>query len=562
MSETPTVNRFGPYLVQEKLGSGGMAIVYKALNEETHTTVALKILRASLMEQPGVVDRFKQEAELTHRLHHPHIVEVNTWGVIKNRFFLEMAYLPGGTLAQRFRNPVEMGHQEAIRLLRHIASALDYAHRQNVIHRDLKLENILLNRRGDASLSDFGIARIIDGDRLTTTGNVVGTPLYISPEQARGEKNLDHRADLYSLGILAYVMTVGHFPFNNDNMLAVMNQHVAEPVPPPSQMNPDLPRSLDSVLLKGLSKRREDRYPTADTFVEALSRAFSDHKTTNTLIDLWSDHSGKRIIVNRPTPPAERADDWYNKAKTTVQQNPAEAITYLKRALELEPLHSNANRMLLQLEGVSQLKPQPQPTKPSVDQSELEPLKKVNRARKRNIWTFIQIFAFILMSITSTFFILSFTGSPIAGRITEIITGKRPINEISGTPVRYIPHVVLTVEPQEVKKISLQQKLSAVLDNGVSHEYAFDAVSGQELAFAVWFVSPTANRVAKNVAVLNANDQDVTSICFHDQLIPGADTNIVFTCRINQTGQWKVRVFGIDGESTGAYFVTVENMAG
>src|SRR5215475_5594129 len=120
----PTVNRFGPYIVQEKLGAGGMSVVYRAMNEETHNTVALKILRQSLVEQPNVIDRFKQEAELSNRLHHPHIVAVNTWGSIKGRHFLELQYLPGGTLAQRFRAPVEMGPQEAVRLLRHIAGAL------------------------------------------------------------------------------------------------------------------------------------------------------------------------------------------------------------------------------------------------------------------------------------------------------------------------------------------------------------------------------------------------------------------------------------------------------
>jgi serine/threonine protein kinase len=563
MSETaPTVNRFGPYVVIEKLGTGGMSLVYRAINEETQNTVALKILRNSLVEQPGVVDRFKQEAEISNRLRHPHIVAVNTWGSIKGRYFLEMQYFPGGTLAERFRTPVEMGPQEAIRLLRHVASALDYAHRQNVIHRDLKLENILLDRRGDAALSDFGIARILDGDRLTATGNIVGTPYYISPEQARGEKNLDHRADLYSLAVIAYVLTVGHFPFSGENMLAVMNQHVAEPVPPPSQINLDLPRSIDNVLIKGMAKRREERYSSADTFVEALSRAFSDHKSRTTLIDLWSEHSGNQVVINHPIPTNETADDLYEKAKAAATENPVQAIGYLKRALDLEPLHSNANRMLLQLEGVNPINRPHQPALPPVSEEELEPLKKVNRGRRRSGWTWVAIIATVLMSMTSLFFVLSFTGSPIAARITEIITGKRPINEIAGTPVKDIPHIVLTVEPQEIKKIAPQERMSAVLDSGIAHEYYFDVQTGQEMAIAVWFVSPTANRVAKNVAILNSGRQDITALCQHDVLIPGSDTSVILTCRIDQTGTWRVRIFGIDGESTGAYFVSVENMAG
>src|SRR5215470_497301 len=130
------VNQFGPYLVQEKLGGGGMAVVYKALNEESRATVALKVLRSSMMEHEGIVERFMQEAMIANRLHHPHIVAVNNYGMLKGRFYLELEYLPGGTLAERFKKPVEMRPEEAVRLLRDVASALDYAHRQGIVHRD------------------------------------------------------------------------------------------------------------------------------------------------------------------------------------------------------------------------------------------------------------------------------------------------------------------------------------------------------------------------------------------------------------------------------------------
>src|SRR5215813_6928958 len=124
---TPTVNRFGQYIVQDKLGSGGMAVVYKALNEETKQTVALKILRSSVMEQQGVVERFKQEATIAERLHHAHIVAVNDFGSLKGRYYLDMEYMAGGTLAERFAKPTEISSQEVVRLLRNVASALDYA---------------------------------------------------------------------------------------------------------------------------------------------------------------------------------------------------------------------------------------------------------------------------------------------------------------------------------------------------------------------------------------------------------------------------------------------------
>ena len=344
----PASNQFGPYLVQEKLGGGGMAVVYKALNEESGATVALKVLRASLAEQPGIVERFMQEATIVNRLRHPHVVAVNNYGMLKGRFYLELQYMPGGTLAQRFKKPVEMGPQELVRLLRHVASALDYAHQQGVVHRDLKLENILLDKRGDALLSDFGIARLVDGDRITATGSVMGTPLYISPEQARGERITDHRVDLYSMAVIAYLLAVGRFPFNGTNALVILNQHVSEPAPIPSEINPRLPAALDMVLLKGLSKRPEERYASADTLVEALARAWSyDSQPSKTMIDLWSTHGVKPFVVEKPIVGSKTADEWLSDAVAATDTQ--EKITLLEEgagtrtaALEGKPVAVSA----------------------------------------------------------------------------------------------------------------------------------------------------------------------------------------------------------------------------
>ncbi|MBZ0289872.1 MAG: serine/threonine protein kinase, partial [Anaerolineae bacterium] len=423
MSEaSANTNRFGPYFVQEKLGGGGMAVVYKALNEESGATVALKVLRASLAEQAGMVERFMQEATIVNRLRHPHVVAVNNYGMLKGRFYLELQYMPGGTLAQRFKKPVEIGPQEAVRLLRHVASALDYAHQMGVVHRDLKLENILLDKRGDALLSDFGIARLVDGTRMTATGSVMGTPLYISPEQARGESKMDRRSDLYSMAVIAYLLAVGRFPFNGNNMLAILNQHVTEPVPLPSSINPNLPAALDAVLLKGLAKRPEERYPSADTLVEALARAWSyEEHPTKTRIDLWSDHSGKPIVEKPVTPVTETADDWVQKAAAATDTQ--EKIAHLKKALELEPLHSKANRMLFQVEGAKSMRQEQRVVTP-VPVEELAPLKKVNRKKKRGTWFYVGIFGFVMMSLTSTFFVLMVIGSPLPEQVLGIVSGK------------------------------------------------------------------------------------------------------------------------------------------
>lgn len=552
---SPANNRFGPYLVQEKLGGGGMAVVYKALNEETGATIALKVLRASLAEQTGMIERFMQEATIVNRLRHPHVVAVSKYGMLKARFYLELQYMPGGTLAQRFKKPIEIGPQEAVRLLRHVASALDYAHQMGVVHRDLKLENILLDKRGDALLSDFGIARLVDGTRMTATGSVMGTPLYISPEQARGETKMDKRSDLYSMAVIAYLLAVGRFPFNGSNALVILNQHVTEPVPLPSSINPNLPPALDAVLLKGLAKRPEERYPSADTLVEALARAWSyEEHPTKTRIDLWSDHAGKPVANQTPAPTTKNADDWVREAATAV--DPHEKIANLKKALELEPLHSKANRMLFQLEGAKSMR-QDKPASVTVTQEELAPLKKVNRKGRRSTWFYIGIFAFILSSVSSAFFVLSFTGSPIAGQITSIISGRRPVSDINGTPVKDIPNVVLTVQPQHAQPLTMGQKIADVMDNGISHEYDMDLSAGDEVNIAVWFASPTANHVGHNVAVLDPTGHNADSVCQRDRMIAG-DTNVVFNCLIKQTGIWKIRIFGIDGDSTGAYFVTAD----
>lgn len=555
---TPGSNRFGPFIVQEKLGGGGMAVVYKAVHEQTGSTVALKILRGSIAEQPGMADRFKQEAAIVNRLRHPHIVAVNDHGVIRGRPYMELQYMSGGTLAQRFKQPAEIGPQEAVRLLRHIASALDYAHRQGVIHRDIKLENILLDERGNASLADFGIARLIDSTHLTATGSIMGTPMYLSPEQANGSKDIDSRSDLYSLAVIAYLLAVGHFPFNGNNALSILNQHLTAPVPPPSTINPDLPKALDAVLLKAMAKRPEERYQLADTFVEAFSRSFNDHKSRSTRIDLWSDHTGKQMAIRPITLPGESAEDWYQKALRA--KNRGESIGFLKRALELDPLHSKANRLLFQLEGANpnKRKEAPQPTPTPVQTSELAPLKKVRQERKRSPWTYIALGGFVLMNLTLLLVVLTALGQ--GGNIMAVIDTLRgspaPVLDVNGTPAKDVPNLVLTVQPDGSESIRSESPVSDILDAGRSHEYRFNAASGDEAAIGIQFFSPTARDVKKNVAILDPAGQDSTALCQQDSILQDA-SGIAYICTINISGTWRVRIFGIEGESTGAYVISV-----
>jgi len=550
---TPPVNRFGPYIVHGKIGSGGMAVVYKAFNEETQKTVALKILRAAMMEQADVVERFKQEAKIAERLRHSHIVAVNNYGAVKGRYFLELQYMSGGTLGERLAKPVEIGAQEVVRMLRDIASGLDYAHRQGVIHRDLKLENILLDDKRSAFIADFSIARLNDSSKLTATGFVVGTPLTIAPEQARGDAGLDHRADLYSLAVIAYVLAVGRYPFNGSNPLAILHQHLSEPVPPPSLINTNLPKGLDAVLIKGLAKQPGERYPNADMFVEAFARVVGESSMSSTIIDLQSDVSGKRIDLPAPKK-TESADDWMQKAMATTDHE--EAIRHLKRVLEIEPLHSKANRLLFQLEGAVPKNTPVRPKPAAVTASDLSDLKKATAyKRKSSTWTYAVVIGVVLVGISLLFFYLMLSGSPIATQIANIIQGRHAVTEIDG-----VPNAVMQVLPQERTTLEDGQKANSRLENGFSSAYAFDAVKGQVFGIGVWFQDETAKHVTKNVAIVDASGKNASSRC-ERSTSSGADSAVSFSCTIDETGQWSVRILGITGESTGSYWVLVDRVA-
>jgi serine/threonine-protein kinase len=419
----PNTIRFGPYVIQEKLGAGGMAAVYKAFDEERGEEVALKVLHATLAAEAEIVQRFRQEVEIANRLRHAHVVAVYKQGIIKNRPFMVMRYMAGGTLAQRFQQPTEITSQHAVRLMRHIGSALDYAHRQGVVHRDLKLENILLDSRGDAYLSDFGIARIVGATRLTVTGSVVGTPLYISPEQARGKFDLDYRSDLYSLAVIAYVLAVGRFPFDANNILALLNQHLTEPPPLPSEVNPNLAPALDAVLLKGLAKRPEDRYRSADMFIEAYAKAAEDGAPSRAVVDLRAQtNSTGQPALEETGPEIVSADDWYAAAVDAAQRE--RAIDCLKRALELDPWHSKANRLLMQLEKGKPVSVKPERAAPSIPAplvEDVQPLKKPKPEQKRSGWNYIGALGAALLLAAIVFFVFALLRMPLVEWIGNLL---------------------------------------------------------------------------------------------------------------------------------------------
>ena len=269
----------GRYQILEPLGEGGMAIVYKAYDTRLESEVAVKVIRIERLA-PEILQRamkrFEREAKSLAQLTHPNLVKVLDYGEYEGQPYLVMPYLMGGTLKQKMKGQ-PMQWQEAARLLIPIARALDYAHKRNLIHRDVKPSNILITESGEPMLTDFGVAKIIDEEAtldLTGTSAAVGTPEYMAPEQATS-KNIDHRADIYALGIVFYEMVTGRRPFQADTPLAVLFKQASEPLPRPSQFIPSLPDDVEKILLKALTKRPEDRYQGMGEVVHAMESLLS-----------------------------------------------------------------------------------------------------------------------------------------------------------------------------------------------------------------------------------------------------------------------------------------------
>jgi len=262
----------GKYELHEELGKGGFATVYRATHKSLHTEVALKLLSPALAADESARQRFIQEAQTASSLEHPRIVQVLDLGEAKEQVFLTMEYLPGGDLRSLVQKKGVLPQPQVLQILKDIGEALDFAHSRNVLHRDVKTSNILLDGKMRARLSDFGLVRVKDAPHLTQLGTVVGTAAYTSPEQAES-KPLDARSDQYSLGIVAYELLVGKLPFQGEGSTAVALMHITKPPPQPSLVNPEIPTEVDAVLLKALSKQPGERYASCTEFILAIESA-------------------------------------------------------------------------------------------------------------------------------------------------------------------------------------------------------------------------------------------------------------------------------------------------
>jgi len=263
---------FGVYKLVELLGRGGMASVYRGYQESIDRSVAIKILPSEFLHDPNFSQRFVQEARSLSKLTHPAIVSLYEFGQQDDLPYIVMPLMSGGSLADRLKRGA-MPLDEVMRILTPLTNALDFAHRQNIWHRDVKPNNILFDQHNNSYLSDFGIAKAVGSAAASLTGSgIIGTPDYMSPEQARGEP-LDHRADIYSLGVVTYQMLTGEVMFKATTPLGVLYKHINEPPPPLRQLRPDLPPSVEHVVLKSLAKKPVERYDSANEFMRALTEA-------------------------------------------------------------------------------------------------------------------------------------------------------------------------------------------------------------------------------------------------------------------------------------------------
>ena len=263
------------YLVDAEIARGGMAVVYRARDIRLNRPVAIKLLPPELAFNADVRERFLREAQTSAQLAHPGIVPIYTVDEANGLVFFVMALVIGETLGERLAREKRLPVDEVRRILTDVADALAYAHARGVVHRDVKPDNILLDRAtGRPLVTDFGIARAAAGDtRLTVTGVAIGTPAYMSPEQALGERELDGRSDIYSLGIIGYQMLAGEPPFKASNTPAMLVKHVSEIPRPLDLLRPDTPRGMVNALARALAKKPDDRWPDATAFRDALSVA-------------------------------------------------------------------------------------------------------------------------------------------------------------------------------------------------------------------------------------------------------------------------------------------------
>lgn len=382
----------GPYRIIEQLGQGGMATVYKAYHPALDRYVAIKALHPAFLEDPNFLARFQREARVVARLEHPGIVPIYDFSEFEGRPYLVMKYIQGETLKARLaRGAVDTAL--VINIAHSVGAALAYAHSQGVLHRDIKPSNVLLANDGQIYLADFGLARMAVATESTLTGDMmIGTPQYISPEQATSVKHLDARTDIYSLGIMFYEMIVGKVPFSGDTPFSVIHDHIYKPLPLPRSLNPAVSESVQNVLLKALAKDPNDRYESVREFMDSLVRALTGVGS--------GEHAGQRVDSAVP-----------NGLSHPMPANPPRGV---------QP-------------GLAQGQPEPALGKTITANTKTQPQQKKGKSR---VWLYLAAGLFILLVLAAVF--RGMLGAAFSGRNGEPAAAAEQ-STVGGVPPTRMP---------------------------------------------------------------------------------------------------------------------------
>ena len=286
----------GRYQIIEELGKGGMGTVYKVFDNEIKEKIALKLLKPEVAADEETIERFRNEMKLARKIGHKYVCRMYDLGRAEENYFITMEYVPGEDLKSFIRRSGQLTVGKAVYVSRQVLEGLTEAHRLGVVHRDLKPQNIMIDREGNARIMDFGIARSLKAKGITGAGVMIGTPEYMSPEQAE-VKDVDQRSDIYSFGVILYEMLVGRVPFEGETLLGIAMKHKSQPPQNPKELNPQIPDDLNRTVLKCLEKSKEKRYQSAEDMLADIGKIEKEIPTTDRVIPKQKGFTSKQITV-------------------------------------------------------------------------------------------------------------------------------------------------------------------------------------------------------------------------------------------------------------------------
>jgi serine/threonine-protein kinase len=352
------------YRIERELGAGGMAYVFAARDEELGEPVAIKIIRPELASDPDLVERFKREVRIARQIHHPNVVRIFEFGRTEHEgrelYYMTMELLSGVDLKKRRARSLA----EVLDLGIQICEGLEAAHRAGVVHRDVKPQNVFVDEAGRARVMDFGISRLATLTGLTRGSQSMGTPHYMSPEQARGSKDIDHRTDIYSVGVVLYELATGKLPFDGKTPVEVALRHLQDPPPEPRRINPRVPGALERVILTCLAKEPERRYASAAELASELSRMRDALAGETILIDASGRMDADVVPTLRKGEP--RAPDSSESELVTTRRSRNAKSRRL-------PLYLTVAGVVLGLAVTGFLVFRPRPSKEPIEEAKVEP---------------------------------------------------------------------------------------------------------------------------------------------------------------------------------------------